>query len=102
MFRFDDGLDSHCRLRDDDIKAQADQFLRLTLSPLGIAPKPSKVKPDIPPVDPSELAKFFSESGNTRRSLSIALGSGEQHAHLSHLGRLLRARGERPGSCRAP
>jgi hypothetical protein len=65
----------------------------------GITSEPSKFKPDIAPVDPSELAKFFSESDKTGLSFLIALRNREQNAEPPHLMWLLCVRADRPNSC---
>ena len=64
--------------------------------------RPASVDPDVAALCPPELLEPLPECGDEGLSFPVALGIAHQHADPPHALGLLRARRERPRSCRAP
>src|SRR4029077_1781713 len=89
------GCGSWCRLRDDHVGLQRDQFSR---EQTGLCARGRKaiVDAQITTFRPSKLLKSLTESREALLHLEIILGEANQHADAPHALRLLRPRSERP------
>src|SRR5262245_3713946 len=87
--------------RQDRIRTQANQFVRISFVECRIASSKAVVDSNIPALDPTQLLQALPESVRRGLAVRICLGEADQGSNAPHPLRLLSVRRERPRRRRA-
>src|SRR5262249_28269205 len=89
----------HRVIDQDDLGFHPNEFAGVESAAIGIAAAPAKLDPYVAAVRPSQFLRLLQECRDAPLALRVVLGEDGEHADPAHLvGRLLRARRERPRS----
>src|SRR5262249_52154376 len=80
---------------------QVDQLLRERSYLVDVTAGPTKVRPDVAAIGPTQFRKRLRERGDVSLRLGIAFVVRQEHADPPHAVALLRSRSERPCRCAA-
>src|SRR5262245_30373126 len=95
--RLQQGGDSGAGIRQDDVRAERDQFRRVFANSVGVGDAPAAIDADVAAVEPAQLREPLEERRYAGLKLRIVSGAGHQHADTPYALALLRPRSDRPG-----